>query len=291
MTGDVLRSVKFSKSYVGYSPRQVDDLLRHVASILDAGQSPAEVIADVRFDVVVRGYSIGEVDSFFQTLRDGPHELRPHRTVDRAQLRKILSRLGILSVAAVFTGALKLQDDASTRVNSWPLAIAESAAILVGFFGLIIVLTFVVLPILTRRQARLTPERRQDRERIHRIEIRGAALLLAPLLLWSGAHLAIPPWTDSNFNATSMICRSPVVSAWARSGPTSRPRVEQIPAPKRTVTLPNSVCSSHARVRLGIGTGLIVVGLLLTLFGLRPWLFRLDHTPPTSIQVGEPPYN
>jgi uncharacterized membrane protein YhaH (DUF805 family) len=167
-----------------------------------------------------------------------------------------------------------MQDDPQTRVDGWALAIAESAAIFLGYYAFLILLSFIVAPMIERHRERETPEHRWHRAHRREVILRTSLVLLAPLFFWPGVQLTVRSWKDGGSNNQAWVCRAPVLSAWAP--PRQWAAAGQVAASTRpsAVTLPDSACSSHARVRLGVGAALFVLSLIMALVAVEPRLIR-----------------
>lgn len=306
MTGDAVRGAKFRERLRGYDAQEVDELLDYLASELDEGRSPVDLIPQVTLSLKFRGYYVKDVDRFLDMLqvaapgsfgpasetsvRNWPgtfHPDPPRGNSDRYRPQHLshsnrwlwlrpITTISLALILVILVGAGRMQDDPQTRVHGWGTAVAESAAIYIGYFALLILLSLILTPIIERRRQRDTPERRWHRAHRREIILRATLLLLAPLFFWPGIQLTVRSWKDGGSDRQTWVCRAPVLSAWAP--PRQWPGPGQVSGSSRrsTLTLSDSACSSHARVRLGVGTALLVLSVFMAIIAAEP---RVLHGP------------
>ena len=69
VTGDEVRTITFREALWGYLPKEVDRKLVEIADALDAGLSPAAMLANLDFRKALRGYNVKDVDGLLDRLR------------------------------------------------------------------------------------------------------------------------------------------------------------------------------------------------------------------------------
>jgi DivIVA domain-containing protein len=64
-----VRTITFREALWGYLPKEVDRKLVEIADALDAGLSPAAMLANLDFRKALRGYNVKDVDGLLDRLR------------------------------------------------------------------------------------------------------------------------------------------------------------------------------------------------------------------------------
>jgi hypothetical protein len=84
VTGDDIRQALFRPALGGYRFSDVDEMLEQFADALDGGQSPDVVTPTVQLRKSLRGYNVGDVERFLQSLdlRFRPLVRRPWSPTD-----------------------------------------------------------------------------------------------------------------------------------------------------------------------------------------------------------------